>query len=176
MINISIDSRELNRFLKNVDNFTKEKQEAVKKEIHRATYEIQGEAKRLCPFDMGFLKNSIDAIIKNRSLTGQVIVKRNYGIYVHEGTKPHKIMVKHAKSLAYQLGKGKSFSKGIVASINWQTNIKTKKITKASVWVILGKSVNHPGTKANPFLAKAVDKERPIYQRNLINIFNEGAK
>lgn len=154
MINISIDSRELNRFLKNVDNFTKEKQEAVKKEIRRATYEIQGEAKILCPYDMGFLRNSIDAIIKNKALTGQVIVKRNYGIFVHEGTRPHIIVPKFKKVLAWRPKTGGKRGKNFV----------------------FAKLVHHPGTKANPFLAKAVDKERPIYQRNLIKIFNEGAK
>jgi len=143
MINISIDSRELSRFFNNIDRFSKDKQEAVKKEVARATYSVQNQAKLNAPVKKSFLRNHIDATIKNGSLTGEVIVKVNYGIFVHEGTKPHIILPLRAKVLAWKYGKGMKFAK----------------------------RVNHPGTKANPFLSKAVNKERPIYQKNLLNIF-----
>lgn len=148
MINISIDSRELNRFISDIDKYSESKQNAIKKEVARATYSIQENAKLNAPVKKGFLRNKIDAIIKNASLTGQIIVKVSYGIFVHEGTKPHIIRPKLKKMLAWRSGGGRG--KGF----------------------IFAKIVNHPGTKANPFLSKAVDKERPTYQQNLINILS----
>ena len=154
MIKISIDSRELNRFMKDIDKFSESKQQAIKHEIARATYEIQDTAKREVPVDKGILKNSIDAVIVNKELTGQVIVKRNYGIFVHEGTKPHIIRPVRKKVLAWRVRTQGKLGKDYV----------------------FAKVVNHPGTKPNPFLLRAVNKQRPIYQQNLINILSEGTK
>jgi HK97 gp10 family phage protein len=156
MISLSIDSREMQRFINNIDKFEASKQEAIRKEIARASYSIQKQAKEEAPFKKGFLRNSIDVIIKAGGVTGQVIVKRNYGIFVHEGTRPHDIYPRNGKVLAWR---------SIISQ-----SIKTKR-NKYSNWVYASK-VHHPGTKANPFLARAADKERPIYQQNLINLMN----
>lgn len=150
MISISIDSREMQRFIKDIDKFSEDKQSGIRREISRASYSIQAKAKEEAPVKKGFLRNSIDVIIQNSGVTGQIIVKRNYGIFVHEGTRPHIILPKNKRVLAWR---GMSIS-----------GKRSKEYTFAS-------KVNHPGTKANPFLARAADKERPIYQQNLINIF-----
>jgi len=155
MINISIDSRELSRFMNQLDRYSKEKQGAVKQEISRATYAIQGKAKQNSPVDKGFLRNKIDAVIKNQELTGQVIVKAKYGIFVQEGTRPHIIRPKNGKVLAWR-------------KVNY-TNAGRRKYSPYSY----ASFVKHPGTKANPFLSKAADNERPIYQQNLIKIFSK---
>ena len=62
---------------------------------------------------------------------GIVTVESKYGIYVHEGTRPHEIRVKDKMVLA---------------------NKRTGQI--------FGKVVHHPGTKPNPFLTRAVEKNK----------------
>lgn len=150
---LSIDSRELSRFFGQINRYSREKQEAVKKEVARATLAIQGKAKQNAPVDKGFLRNKIDAVIKNGSLTGQVISKAKYGIFVHEGTKPHLIFPKNKKVLAWR-------------SVSYTARGR-RKYSPYSYAMF----VKHPGTKAIPYLSKAADSERPIYQQNLINIF-----
>lgn len=60
--------------------------------------------------------------------SGVVEVGSEYGVYVHEGTRPHVIEVKNKKILA---------------------NKRTGQL--------FGRRVNHPGTKANPFMQRAVE-------------------
>ena len=59
-----------------------------------------------------------------------------YAVFVHEGTRPHIIRVAVKKTLA---------------------NKRTGQI--------FGKVVRHPGTKANPFLQRAVDQENDFINR-----------
>lgn len=155
---LSIDSRELSRFLDKINRFSKDKQEAVKKEVARATLSIQAKAKQntaVFKKPTGFLTNRIDAVIKNKELTGQVISKAKYGLFVHEGTRPHLIMPKNKKVLAWR-----------------NISYTAKGRRKYSAWNF-AMAVKHPGTKAIPYLAKAADSERPIYQQNLITIFSK---
>lgn len=64
-----------------------------------------------------------------------------YGIYVHEGTKPHIILPRQKKLLRWTDG-GRWFSKY---------------------------KVNHPGTKPDPFLYDAATKETPLIQSRFKN-------
>jgi hypothetical protein len=66
---------------------------------------------------------------------GEVRVKAAYGIYVHEGTRPHEIRPVIAKALA---------------------NRRTGQF--------FGKLVHHPGTKAQPFLRDAVAQSEKTVQ------------
>lgn len=59
-----------------------------------------------------------------------------YAIWVHEGTRPHKITAK-GRALAWEGAGGMMFAK----------------------------SVQHPGTKANPFMPRIRDKAQPEIQK-----------
>lgn len=63
----------------------------------------------------------------------RVIVNAEYGVYVDQGTRPHIILPRRKKMLAFQ---------------------------KDGRW-IFAKQVNHPGTKANPFFSNAVRDAEP---------------
>jgi hypothetical protein len=65
------------------------------------------------------------------NLSGKIWTNAGYAIYVHEGTAPHVIMVKTKKVLA---------------------NTKTG--------VVFGTKVNHPGTSANRFVPRIIDKSQ----------------
>lgn len=87
----------------------------------------------------GFLEASIKPTAQASGLGFSVQaggVMAPYGVYVHEGTKPHTISAKN-KSTLYSKSANKFF----------------------------GKSVNHPGTQPDQFLFKALDaKAQQIMQ------------
>lgn len=108
----------------------------MQSELHRAvektTLKIESQAKKEAPVNKqsggGNLRQSIRSGMTGLA-SGFVEVGANYGIYVHEGTRPHQIRAVRAKVLA---------------------NKRTGDV--------FGRVVNHPGTKANPFLERAVEK------------------
>lgn len=85
-------------------------------------------AQGLAPHDTGTLAASIKA--KRVGFGWEVIADTPYSLAVHEGTRPHVIEPKHAKALRFP-------SKGGT--------------------IVYAKRVNHPGTKANPFLTTALE-------------------
>lgn len=100
-----------------------------KKFLFRVGSEIANEAKTIAPYKTGNLKKDIKVI----SYSHKKVVVGNtklapYAKFVYFGTKPHMIKVKKARALA---------------------NKKSG--------VVFGKKVNHPGTKANPYLKNAFD-------------------
>jgi HK97 gp10 family phage protein len=101
--------------------------------LEKILYKIEGTAKKLAPVNKqsggGNLRQSIRAQMTG-PLSGKVEVGAEYGIFVHEGTRPHTIEVVNRRALA---------------------NKRTGQF--------FGRKVNHPGTKANPFLQLAVIAE-----------------
>lgn len=84
-------------------------------------------------------------------LRGVVSANALYAIYVHEGTRPHIIVPKNRKVLAN----------------------KRKR-------VIFGKRVQHPGTKPNRFMVRAVNKSKDTienyFQKALENTIRQAVK
>lgn len=84
-------------------------------------------------------------------LRGVVSANALYSIYVHEGTKPHIIVPKNRKVLANK-------RKGI----------------------IFGKRVQHPGTKPNRFIVRAVENSKETiegyFQKGLENTIKQAVK
>lgn len=64
-----------------------------------------------------------------------------YGVYVHEGTKPHIILPKEKRVLRWSDGSEYFFAKSVV----------------------------HPGTKPDQFLYNAANKERPLIESRFNN-------
>jgi HK97 gp10 family phage protein len=99
--------------------------------VERVVLKIESSAKRNAPVNKKSGGGSLRQSIKSRMTgvaSGEITVGASYGIYVHEGTRPHQIRIRVKKVLA------------------------DKRAGR-----IFGKVVNHPGTKANPFLRKAVE-------------------
>jgi HK97 gp10 family phage protein len=97
------------------------------------TADVVSEARAIVPVDTGRLRDSIKAEpVKTTGIfhmTSGVVATAPYARYVHEGTRPHIIRARNAKALHFYWDKvgGEVFFK----------------------------SVNHPGTKARPFLRTA---------------------
>lgn len=101
--------------------------------------DVQNELKLSCPVDTGRLKNSIKARLNSK---GEIIIYMvDYALDVEFGTKPHKIRPKTKKAL------------------HWKDSGKD----------VFATEVNHPGTKAQPFI-------RNIFYHKLNGIIKHNAE
>lgn len=104
---------------------------ASRRELQEASRQVVNRAKVLAPVDTGRLRASIRAD-PPRLLTLRPSVKVGsdveYAGMVHDGTRPHVIRPRRAQVLRFQVG-GR---------------------------VVFARVVNHPGTRARPFLDRAL--------------------
>lgn len=111
--------------------------------IQRTVLTIESRAKKEAPVNKqsggGNLRQSIRSGMSGL-MTGFVEVGAEYGIYVHEGTRPHQIVARNKRVLANKRSGD-----------------------------VFGRVVNHPGTKANPFLQRAVDASESDIDGYFIN-------
>lgn len=84
------------------------------------------------PVDKGVMRASHEMTMRARrtSVTGRITVRAKYAHFVHDGTRPHVIRPKSKKALKFLWrGKGK---------------------------VVVLRQVNHPGTRARPWLWRSL--------------------
>lgn len=95
----------------------------------------------------GNLRQSVHSRMQTK-IRGEVSVDAKYSLFVEEGTRPHEIRPTKKKGLA-NVRQGKFF----------------------------GKLVRHPGTKANPFLERAVERVTPnvnnFFKTAINNVLNK---
>lgn len=106
-------------------------QNASRRELREASRQVVNRAKVLAPVRTGRLRSSIRAEPPRFfSLRGSVTVGSDleYAAFVNDGTRPHVIRPRRAQVLRFQIG-GRT---------------------------VFAKVVNHPGTKARPFLDRAL--------------------
>lgn len=104
--------------------------------VNQLSRRVAETARAEAPARTGFLRNSIrpaPATIVGNKIVGGVEAHAEYGIFVHQGTKPHMIYPRKAKALRFTIG-GRT---------------------------VYAKSVRHPGTRPQPFLLTALNKEAP---------------
>lgn len=106
----------------------------VSKAVQKSMLTVQSNAMKEAPVNKqgggGNLRQSIKSAMVS-ILRGEVVANAKYAAYVEGGTRPHPIAVINKKVLA---------------------NKRTGQI--------FGKLVHHPGTRANPFMARAIEKSR----------------
>lgn len=108
----------------------------VLKGLEETCIDITGQAQALVLVDTGMLKNSIDYALENKNSAN---VSRPSDKYVgHVGTNVEYAAVVEEGSAPHVI------------------TIKNKKVLTDGK-VFFGKSVNHPGTRARPYLRPAVD-------------------
>lgn len=104
-------------------------------------YFIEGQAKLRCPVSKnidkrtgvgGNLRSSIGHKVNERKHAVYLGTNTEYAIFVEKGTGPHIIRPKNARVLAWNDKSGAHFAR----------------------------RVNHPGTKAQPFLTPAVEENK----------------
>lgn len=105
-------------------------------EVTRITRRVLNRAKVLAPVDTGRLRSSgrMDIRVTSVGPTGSVTFPVSYAQFVHEGTRAHVIRARRKKALRFT-GRG-----GVV---------------------VFRRQVNHPGTRARPFLEQALAEIAP---------------
>lgn len=104
---------------------------ASRSELETTARQVMNRAKVLAPVDTGRLRASI-RIESRRTLALRSVYTVgsdvDYAAMVHDGTRPHTIRPKNAQALRFRIG-GR---------------------------IVYAKVVHHPGTRARPFLDRAV--------------------
>lgn len=115
----------------------------VANRLKEVATEITGVAKVICPRKTRELTKSINWVMRQEGsgLVAYVGTNKEYAIFVHEGTGPHRIKARGKKALAFDWANGPS---GVTRSK------RTGKVVR--------KFVNHPGTKGRPFLTDAAKR------------------
>lgn len=142
----------------------------LKKEMVASAKTVVRDAKAHHRFDRksGMLQRSIREEVDKSGLYAKVFLDEgiaSYGKYVHEGTRPHRIVAKDKKALSFMKGgitymvpkvphkvPGWMVKSGIVGNSG---NGKT-------VWSQKG-YVDHPGTKPDRFLYNAAVRQKPYF-------------
>lgn len=104
---------------------------ATRTELREASRQVVNRAKVLAPVDTGRLRSSIRAEPPRIfTLRGSVTVGSDieYAGFVHDGTRPHQIRPRNVQALRFRIG-GR---------------------------IVYARVVNHPGTRARPFLDRAL--------------------
>lgn len=134
-ISVTVDSAEVKRALAKLERRIPL---AAKQEVATSALNIRLGAMQRCPVDMGKLRASIGIEYVRGGLGAEIgtfevsdKTETKYAPYVEFGTKPHEIVPKTKRAL---------FWPGALHPVA---------------------SVQHPGTKARPFLFPAWEEERP---------------
>ena len=104
--------------------------------VVRGTARIRNAAVRFAPSRTGALRRSIGMRITrepNGDTRGEVYVGASYAKFVHDGTRPHRIESRRPGGVLRFPGSG-----GVRG-------------------VVFATYANHPGTRANPFLTRALE-------------------
>lgn len=139
---VSVKIKDYDKLVKAFNKAPKEVVKRTERAVAQSVFLVESNAKKLAPVNKQSGGGNLRQSIRAipKGTTGLVDVGAKYAVPVHEGTRPHIIRAKAKKVLADRRN-GKFF----------------------------GKVVNHPGTKAQPFLREAVEKSN----RRINNFFSE---
>ncbi len=101
---------------------------------------------------------------QTNGLSGQLFIDPSvapYGIFVHEGTKPHDIYPRTASVLAFNWTTGSAYGRSASG--------RSKYIPKQNLGTIFARHIRHPGTKARPFMPMIARQATP----EILTAFNQ---
>jgi len=157
-----IDDRAFQRELK---IFQRRSTESFRIAILKATLEMKKAAKlkirqmtRGSRVKSGYLINNIIHRVTSKGITGEVISKAPYSIFIEEGTRPHIVRRRTKKVLAGPL-RGRP--------PGWNVSEKSKSMGYATY----GKEIRHPGTQPRPFMYPAWRYGMKVFERELRKVF-----
>lgn len=133
MAEITIEIDGLDDFIQNVQQAGSQMHSIIATAMSQSIHQIKDDAQNLAPYVSGNLRRSIYTDIQDNGLTGIVAQDPNiapYGVDIEFGTRPHTI---------YPVNKKALFWAGAMHPV---------------------RKVNHPGTRAQPYLI-------PAFQQNI---------
>ena len=151
-VGITVDARKIRRIEKALGRFPEIVKEELKKAMQDVVLAIEGKAKELCPVMTGKLRASIKGEVESW-FRGFIGTNTEYAPWVEYGTDPHPITPTSGKALAFD----------VVDSVQiFGKRGQRLKHAKESSKTIIVKSVEHPGTPAQPFLEPAFEYGKKI--------------
>lgn len=140
MVNVTINIPERAALSRAFHRYPEIAEPILQKAVDASAAEIQKNATRgVVPWRTGLLTQSFGNGIVLGHLFATVGPTVEYAVFVHEGTRPHVITPKNGKALYW---------KGLEHPV---------------------RSVNHPGTKPNPFMQKIYEKAKPAIEQHFKN-------
>jgi hypothetical protein len=124
--------------------------------VAETTRAVLNRATVLAPKKTGNLANSMQMTVKARrtAITGRVESRVDYFMPVHDGSAPHTIKARRTKALAFFWPKV-----GMVTFVPRKKTATGVRKSKKGTRFFIGKGfVRHPGTKARPFLMRALEE------------------
>jgi len=153
-IKIQIPNSELAKIKAHMGEYEKAVLKDVQGAIRRSAYRVHAAAVRNAPSVFGKLRQSM--VVKVSPGLGEVTVNVDYAGAVEFGSAPHIIRPNKKKALAFKPGGGFRF---------WDEQGR-----------VVVKRVKHPGTKAQPYLTPALEREAPNFIATLKQIIENNAK
>lgn len=109
---MKVDEKSLQKFLKTMDKYPKDKQDLVVKSIEAAAFDTMAEAKRNAPVDTGRLRSDVQLIERRKDGLGITV-----GNTVHYA--PHQEYgTKHMKAQPYLLPAWRKATARLIKDIN----------------------------------------------------------
>jgi HK97 gp10 family phage protein len=164
----------INELQEKLNKLTISLEKDVSNEINATALNIQNQAKKLAPINLGQLRNSI-ALTKDSELTYTVAANASYSAYVEFGTGPQVNVPADFSSYALQF-KGKSsgkFKDMVEALTLWvkRKGIGNGKNDKGLAYVI-ALSILRKGMRPQPFLIPSYEMEKPKLIQRLNQLLN----
>ena len=144
MGSFTIELKGADKLITKFENMSRKMEKEVKNSVKKHTFEMETRAKKKAAYKSGHLKRSIHSDFYNRGLSGEVSTNLFYAPMIEYGTPPHKIKAKGG-ALKFKIGGN----------------------------TIFAKSVNHPGTRARPFMFPAFLVTRSAFTRDLHRIMRD---
>lgn len=149
-VEIKVTLKDADKYIRAFNNAPELATEEFSDALDKSIKKVEGDAKKNAPVNKqtggGNLRQSIRSFMRGKA-TGIVEVGAKYAIYVHEGTRAHEI------------------------------NVRTKKVlANRRTGQIFGKRVQHPGTRANPFLRNAAEGSEGFINNLFTNALTRIAK
>lgn len=162
-VSVTLDEKSYDKTIKALDRFGRDAKKTIKDVVNATALAIETDAKRKLKEDGhislhgGRLIASVHAEKTPYESRGQDSLNTDFGeleaiagtnvVYaphIEFGTKPHVIVPKNKKTLAFQIG---------------------------GTWIFT-KKVNHPGFKGSSFMRYAAEKQKQPFQRRMIAALN----
>lgn len=126
--------------------------------VASTTRRVLNRAEVLAPVDTGNMRgsHSMTMQVTKTSCVGRVEVGANYAEMVHNGTAPHRIEAKRANALAFRWGRMGGVQVIVPRPGKAKGPTGLRKTKKGVVFYVAKGYVRHPGTKARPWLFKAL--------------------
>ena len=150
MINVKFEIKGLDRLKEALNKAPEATISEVSKAVQKSALTIQSAAIKEAPVNKKSGGGNLRQNIKTNLLTktrAEVVSRAPYSIFVEAGTRPHEIRIRNKRVLADR-----------------------------RAGEIYGTRVRHPGTRANPFMRRALErsigKVNEFFKTAIINVFN----